>query len=148
MPAVANAGVAPKVVLQTDPDLVSKAVARLRDAYARPERRQSASPRTEDLRRAARVWINAPVRISSVVMSEGKAQVLDGIEWGEAIDLSALGLSLSHAELFMHYFCLVTFTLPNSESISLLLEILWTIRESKEEFRSGGRFVGVVEPAL
>lgn len=148
MPAVANAGVAPNVVLQTDPEHVKEAVSRLRNAFARPERRQSNGTRTGEQRRVERIWINAPVRMASVVMAEGAAKVLDDGGWGEAIDLSEQGLSLSHPDLFMHYFSLVTFTLPSSESISLLIEILWTIRESKEEYRSGSRFVGVIEPAL
>ena len=145
MPALASA--APSVVLQTDPEHVMAAAARIRNAFVRPEDRQPLDFEAEELRSAARVSISAPVQIASVMMTEDNVHVLDGSEFGEVVDLSVRGLSLNHADLFMHYFCLVTFSLPTMESVSLVLEILWTIRETKEEFRSGGRFVGVIEAA-
>lgn len=149
MPGVATlVRSAPNVVLQTEPDHVMAAVTRIRNAFAGPDSRQPLDFSTDESRRSSRVSLNLPVQIAPVIMAEGNAQVLDEGEPGEVVDLSLRGLSLSHAELFMHYFCLVTFTLPSSEPLALLVEILWTVRETKEEFRSGGRFVGVIEPAL
>lgn len=145
MPGLASA--APSVVIQTDPEHVMAAAALIRNTFVRPEDRKPLDFKKEESRKSARVSVNVPVQIASVVMSEGNAQVLDGETFGEVVDLSLRGLSLTHPDLFMHYFCLVTISLPTSETVSLLVEILWTVRETKEQFRSGGRFVGVIESA-
>lgn len=145
MPTLATAPA--RVVLQTEPEAVAAAAQSLRDTFVPKENRQAPEFREGDLRRTARVSVEIPVEISSVVMSGGEAQILNDAAWGEVVDLSQLGLSFTHADLFMHYFCLVTIALPTAESVTLLVEILWTIRETKEHYRSGGRFIGVIEPA-
>lgn len=145
MPAVATR--APSIVLQTDPEHVAQAATRIRNAFARPEAHRPLDFSNDESRSSSRVVLDVPVQMASVVMTEGFAQVIDGGTPGTVIDLSLKGLSLSHPDLFMHYFSLVTFSLPDGGSIAMLVEILWTVRETKEEFRSGGRFVGVIEPA-
>lgn len=136
-----------RVVLQTEPDAVAAAALSLLNTFVLPEERQSIDFKEGNQRRTARTSVEIPVEISSVVMSGGEAKILNDAAWGEVVDLSHLGLSFTHADLFMHYFCLVTIVLPTHETVSLLVEILWTIRETKEHYRSGGRFIGVIEPA-
>jgi PilZ domain len=143
MPALACA--APSIVLQTGPEQLKVVAARILKAFARPEDYRPAKVKIGDLRQSARAPVSVPVQIASVIMANGNAEVLDVGVSGEVVDLSLHGLSLTHSELFMHFFCLVTFSLPTSESISMVAEILWTIRETKDQFRSGGRFVGVIE---
>jgi hypothetical protein len=145
MPGLATA--APRIALETDPELVMAAAVRTRDAYVRPENLSPVKIAGTEKRRSPRASVKIPVQIASVIMAEGDAHVFEAAEaeFGEVVDLSLHGLSLTHADLFMHYFCLVRFPLTATESVSLLVEVLWTVRETKEYYRSGGRFVGVIE---
>lgn len=133
-----------ETAVDTDPERLTAAVTGVRNEFINARARRPLKYGRIEQRTAARLTLNVPVRIAAVVMAAGAARLLDGEIAGEALDLSLRGLSFTHDATLPHYFAAITFTLPIGRSVSLLVEILWTHAETKQTYRSGGRFVGVI----
>jgi hypothetical protein len=122
------------------------AVSRIRAAYARSAQAQTPGRSTEERRSAARMALDVPaVEVTAAMMVGGAPQLISGAIPGEVLDLSPCGLSFLHMGTFPHYFAAITFPLQPLAPVSLLVEILWTMPETKEVFRSGARFLRQIE---
>ncbi|HTI52522.1 MAG TPA: hypothetical protein VL475_16275 [Planctomycetaceae bacterium] len=131
-----------------DAERLNEAVARIRDAYARPPSGRILGSSTGERRATSRMAMDVPaVQIKAAVMVAGAPRLINGAIPGEVLDLSPCGLSFLHVGTFPHYFAALTFPLQSSAPVSLLVEILWTMPETKEVFRSGARFIRQIETA-
>jgi hypothetical protein len=125
---------------------LNAAVARIREAYARETHARNGDASAEERRGAPRMALDVPAAlVKAVVMVAGTPQLINGPIPAEVLDLSPRGLSFLHMGTFPHYFAAITFPLQPHEPVSLLVEILWTMPETKEVFRSGARFLRQIE---
>jgi hypothetical protein len=136
----------PGAVSSAEIERLNAAVSRIREAYARDTRPRAPVLPADERRSAPRMALAVPaVEVKAVVMVAGTPQLISGAIPGEVLDLSPCGLSFLHAGTFPHYFAAITFPLQPLAPVSLLVEILWTMPETREVFRSGARFLCQIE---
>lgn len=143
MPTVAEQYARKNIV--TDVRRIYDAVAAIRNVYVSPDDRRPLIFDVLEHRSASRVPLCVPVTVHVATVDGGAAVILlEGFE-AEALELAVRGLSFCHDGPLPQKLCTVTIELPASKSITFLLSVLWTTTEMRGGFRSGGRFLGLIE---
>lgn len=127
-----------------------EAIAGLRNSFTNAGDRQPLSfesKRDKERRSSTRIPLQAPVHVAAAVVGGDNAVLLDSEIEGEVVDLSLPGVAFTHGEPFLHFYSAIRFDLPNKDSLCLLAQLCWTVREDVGMHRTGAEFIGVVAPA-
>jgi hypothetical protein len=136
-PASANAA---------DQDTFYDFLENLRATYRNATVREIAGIEEDERRQSVRIDLELPVRITPVLVEGGRLHPQGSPIEGTTSNVSLQGLALTHSERLLDFYATVTFEPANADPVSLLVELQWTFQETNDCFRSGARFVGLLEP--
>jgi hypothetical protein len=132
-----------------DAEQLRTAVTALRNAHVPPSERRPLNFDVPEHRSGSRAPLSLPIGINLLLIDVDGPRSAGPRTPGQAIDLSLTGLAFEHTEALRvpgHY--AVTFALPTSEPCSLALQLLWSVKQDHGGFRTGGEFIGMLEPPL
>lgn len=145
MPAVGTCE--PASAIAADRDTFGDFLESLRDTYRNASVREIAGVDEDERRKSVRIDVELPVRITPVLVEGGRLHPQGNPIDGTTSNVSLQGLALTHSERLLDFYAIVAFELPNAHQASLLVELQWTFQETNDCFRSGARFVGLLEPS-
>lgn len=108
------------------------------DELNRPERRN-----------ARRAELHVPVMLIPVDWSpedDGRVVVCGPEQLAVTRDVAPIGIGVTHDELLGSDAALVQIDVPGEGSSLLVLDVRWSVRNSRYSYMSGGRIVGLVLP--
>lgn len=120
----------------------------IRNAYTSARDRQPLCFDHSERRGSARVPLRIPVQVTPVVLDAGKVRLVDEEQAdipADTTNLSLRGMGFSHAAPFRHRHAAITFKIPASPDVSLLVELRWTSSANGGYLQSGARFLGLTE---
>jgi hypothetical protein len=142
-------GDAPTLDLIVDADQLRTAVTALRNAHVGPSERKPLNFDLPEQRSGSRAPLSLPIGIDLLLIDIEGPRTAGHAVPGQATDLSLTGLAFEHKEaLRVPGQYAVTFALPTSERCSFALELIWSIEQNEGGFRTGGEFIGMLEPPL
>ena len=144
MPAVESCERASAIA--TDPESFDDFLEDLRATYANTRGREVAGVEEDERRKSTRIDLELPVRITPVLVDGNQLHPQGDPIHGTTNNVSLQGLALTHTERLLDFYATVTFDVPDADQVSLLVELQWTFQEANDCFRSGARFVGLLEP--
>lgn len=136
------------VTVETDAELIQDCVNAIRNAHIPIRDRQPLSFDHDERRRSARVPMHVPVQLTSIEVEDGNVRLSAGhrtVLEAVTTDLSLRGVGFSHVSPLSGRHVAVTFELPDSSPISLLVEICWSLPTEGGGHQSGGRFLSLIE---
>jgi hypothetical protein len=147
MPPTTDGGASFDIVV--DAEQLRTAVTALRNAHVPPSEWRPLNFDMPEHRSGSRVPLCLPIGIELLLIDVDGPRSAGPRTPGQAIDLSLTGLAFEHEGALRvpgHY--AVTFELPTSGRCSLALQLLWSVEQERGGFRTGGEFIGMLEPPL
>jgi hypothetical protein len=126
---------------------LASAVGRIYAAFAPQKSPAAIAPFPSNRRADERLDLCVPVEVTGAVIDGDSVTAMDGPFTAETVDVSLRGISFTHPAMFFQFHSVIAFRLPARETIHLLAEQHWTVQEGRGRFRSGARFLAVIEPA-
>lgn len=136
------------IPMQVDPGELFGCINGIRNAYTSARDRQPLCFDSSERRGSARVPLRVPVQVTPVVLDGGHFRLAEEAQAGISADttnLSLRGMGFSHVAPFIHRHAAITFKVPASPDVSLLVEMQWTSTANDGRLVSGARFVGLTE---
>jgi hypothetical protein len=126
---------------------LASAVGRIHAAFDPHNTTGSIASFPSDRRADRRSALRVPVEVTAAVVDGDRVTTMDGPFTAETVDVSLRGASFTHPAMFFQFHSVIAFRLPAGGTIALLAEQNWTVQEGRGRFRSGARFLAVIEPA-
>jgi hypothetical protein len=136
------------IPMQVDPGRLFGYINGIRNAYTLARDRQPLCFDSSERRGSSRVPLRVPVQVTPVVLDAGHVRLADEAQAdisAHTTNLSLRGMGLSHVAPFSHRYAAITFKVPASPDVSLLVEMQWTSKANDGRLISGARFVGLTE---